>query len=54
MKLALFGYGKMGRMVEQAAEQQDIEVVAIFDPVSGSQGVSATPRCASTSRSRAR
>ena len=38
MKLALLGYGKMGRMIEEAAAQQDIEVVAIIDPVSGSRG----------------
>ncbi len=38
MKLALFGYGKMGRMVEGAAEREGIEVVAIVDPVAGSRG----------------
>ena len=38
MKLALLGYGKMGRMVEQAAERDGIEVVAILDPISGSRG----------------
>ena len=38
MKLALLGYGKMGRMVEQAAVREGIEVVAILDPVSGSRG----------------
>ena len=38
MKLALLGYGKMGRMVEQAAERDGIEVVAIIDPISGSRG----------------
>jgi len=38
MKLALLGYGKMGRMVEQAAQGEGIEVVAILDPISGSRG----------------
>lgn len=38
MKLALLGYGKMGRMVEQAAGRDGVEVVAILDPVSGSRG----------------
>jgi len=38
MKLALLGYGKMGRMVEQAAQREGAEVVAILDPISGSRG----------------
>lgn len=38
MKLALIGYGKMGRMVEHAASEQGHEIVAILDPVSGSRG----------------
>ena len=38
MKLALLGYGKMGRMVEQAAQREGIDVVAIVDPISGSKG----------------
>ena len=38
MKLALIGYGKMGRMVEQAAEREGVEVVAILDPIAGSRG----------------
>jgi 4-hydroxy-tetrahydrodipicolinate reductase len=38
MKLALLGYGKMGRMVEQAAAREGIEVVAVIDPISGSRG----------------
>lgn len=38
MKLALLGYGKMGRMVEQAAQREGIEVVAVLDPISGSRG----------------
>lgn len=39
MKLALFGYGKMGRMIEQAAERDGIEIVCVIDPVAGSRGV---------------
>src|SRR6266404_7404458 len=38
MKLALLGYGKMGRMVEQAALREHCEVVCVIDPVSGSRG----------------
>jgi 4-hydroxy-tetrahydrodipicolinate reductase len=38
MKLALLGYGKMGRMVEDAAGREGQDVVAILDPVSGSRG----------------
>ncbi|HMG32823.1 MAG TPA: dihydrodipicolinate reductase C-terminal domain-containing protein [Blastocatellia bacterium] len=38
MKIALLGYGKMGRMVEQAAAREGIEVVCIVDPVAGSRG----------------
>jgi len=38
MKLALFGYGKMGRMVEQAALSQGDEIVCVIDPVAGSRG----------------
>jgi 4-hydroxy-tetrahydrodipicolinate reductase len=38
MKIALLGYGKMGRMVEEAASRQNIEVACIIDPVAGSRG----------------
>lgn len=38
MKLALLGYGKMGRMLEEAAAREGIDLVAILDPVSGSRG----------------
>jgi 4-hydroxy-tetrahydrodipicolinate reductase len=38
MKIALFGYGKMGRVIEQAAQRHDIEVVAVVDPLGGSRG----------------
>ena len=38
MKIALLGYGKMGRMVEEAASRQKVEVACIIDPVAGSRG----------------
>jgi 4-hydroxy-tetrahydrodipicolinate reductase len=38
MKLALLGYGKMGRMVEEAAAGEGIDVVCVIDPVGGSRG----------------
>ena len=38
MKLALLGYGKMGRMVEEAAAREGIVVVCIIDPIAGSRG----------------
>src|SRR5262245_56427008 len=38
MKLALLGHGQMGRMVEDAAIREGLEVVAIIDPISGSRG----------------
>ncbi|HSB09818.1 MAG TPA: dihydrodipicolinate reductase C-terminal domain-containing protein [Blastocatellia bacterium] len=38
MKLALLGYGKMGKMVEQAAERDRIEIVCVIDPIAGSRG----------------
>jgi 4-hydroxy-tetrahydrodipicolinate reductase len=38
MKLALLGYGEMGRMVEQAALREGMEVACIIDPVEGSRG----------------
>ena len=38
MKLALFGYGKMGRMIEQAAERGGLDIVCVIDPVAGSRG----------------
>jgi 4-hydroxy-tetrahydrodipicolinate reductase len=33
MKIALIGYGKMGRLIEEVAHRQDIEVVARFTRV---------------------
>jgi glyceraldehyde-3-phosphate dehydrogenase/erythrose-4-phosphate dehydrogenase len=38
MKIALLGYGKMGRMVEEAASRRQIEVVCVIDPLAGSRG----------------
>jgi 4-hydroxy-tetrahydrodipicolinate reductase len=38
MKLALLGYGKMGRMVAQAALREGVDVVCVIDPVAGSRG----------------
>jgi 4-hydroxy-tetrahydrodipicolinate reductase len=38
MKIALLGYGKMGRMVEEAASRQGIEIVCIIDPAAQSRG----------------
>src|SRR5262249_3288611 len=38
MKIALFGYGKMGRVIEEAARRKGLEVVAIVDPLGGSRG----------------
>jgi 4-hydroxy-tetrahydrodipicolinate reductase len=38
MKLALFGYGKMGRMIEEAAARGGTEVVCVIDPIAGSRG----------------
>ena len=38
MRIALFGYGKMGRVIEQAAQSRGMEVVAVVDPLSGSRG----------------
>ena len=38
MKLALLGYGKMGRMVEQAALRESCDVVCVIDPICGSRG----------------
>jgi 4-hydroxy-tetrahydrodipicolinate reductase len=38
MRIALLGYGKMGRMVEQAAIRSGMEVSCVIDPVAGSRG----------------
>lgn len=38
MRIALFGYGKMGRMIEAEASQKGHEVCCIIDPAGGSRG----------------
>src|SRR5205085_8003707 len=38
MKIALLGYGKMGRMVEEAAARHRLEVACVMDPVAGARG----------------
>jgi 4-hydroxy-tetrahydrodipicolinate reductase len=38
MKIALFGYGKMGHMIEEAAARHQLEVVCIIDPIAGNRG----------------
>jgi 4-hydroxy-tetrahydrodipicolinate reductase len=38
MKIALLGYGKMGRMVEEAASRHSVEVACIIDPFAASRG----------------
>jgi 4-hydroxy-tetrahydrodipicolinate reductase len=38
MKLALLGYGKMGRMVEQAAARAGLEVACVIDPAASPRG----------------
>ena len=32
MNIAIIGYGKMGRLVEETAHQRDVSVVATVDP----------------------
>src|SRR5215213_2179304 len=38
MKIALLGYGKMGRMVEEAARRKGHEIACVIDPGVGSTG----------------
>jgi 4-hydroxy-tetrahydrodipicolinate reductase len=38
MKVALLGYGKMGRIIESAAKTSGAEVVCVIDPIAGSRG----------------
>jgi 4-hydroxy-tetrahydrodipicolinate reductase len=38
MKIALLGYGKMGRMIEAAAARHALDVVCIIDPIAGGRG----------------
>ena len=39
MRIAIVGYGKMGRIVEEAALSSSNEVVAVIDPFSDSPNV---------------
>jgi 4-hydroxy-tetrahydrodipicolinate reductase len=38
MKIALIGYGKMGKMIEQTATGKGLDVVCIIDPFVGNRG----------------
>ncbi|MBI3653303.1 MAG: dihydrodipicolinate reductase [Acidobacteria bacterium] len=38
MKIAIIGYGKMGRMIEAAATRHQVEVVCVLDPLAGNRG----------------
>jgi len=42
MKLALFGYGRMGRAVESVARERGHDVAAIFDDVTDREGIGIT------------
>ncbi len=37
LKIALIGYGRMGKLIEQLACQNDYEIVAIIDPLLGNE-----------------
>ncbi len=37
LKIALIGYGQMGRLIEQLAPQNDYEIVSIIDPILGNK-----------------
>ena len=37
LKIALIGYGRMGKLIEQLAPQNDYEIVAIIDPLLGNE-----------------
>jgi len=37
LKIALIGYGQMGKLIEQLAPQNDCEIVAIIDPLIGNE-----------------
>ncbi len=37
LKIALIGYGQMGKLIEQLAPQNDCEIVAIIDPIIGNE-----------------
>ncbi|MEW6125535.1 MAG: dihydrodipicolinate reductase C-terminal domain-containing protein [Acidobacteriota bacterium] len=38
MKIALFGYGKMGHMLEQAAARHQLDIACVIDPIVGGRG----------------
>ena len=37
LKIALIGYGQMGKLIEQLAPQNDCEIVAVIDPLLGNE-----------------
>ena len=37
LKIALIGYGQMGKLIEQLAQNSDCEIVAIIDPLLGNE-----------------
>ncbi len=37
LKIAIIGYGQMGKLIEQLAVQNDCEIVAIIDPLLGNE-----------------
>ncbi len=37
LKIALIGYGQMGKLIEQIAQNNDCEIVAIIDPLLGNE-----------------
>jgi len=45
MKIAIIGYGKMGRMVEQIALSNGHEVIAIVDPITAENSVPSSKLC---------
>ncbi len=42
LKIAIIGYGQMGKLIEQLAVQNDCEIVAIIDPLLGNEITSET------------
>jgi 4-hydroxy-tetrahydrodipicolinate reductase len=45
MRIAIVGYGKMGRLIKSTAEASGIEVPVVIDPISKDPGVTATDVC---------
>jgi len=37
LKIALIGYGQMGKLIEQLAQDNDCEIVAVIDPLLGNE-----------------